>query len=175
MSDYGHPITFGLSLDASVELLDQTKTLAHAAEDAGMESCASQMFGGRIALGVGGGASADGVAAMGGTRRNGRDMVSHTDKALQIMRRAGRGHRSVPQRPARDRGRQFADRRPRYQRGGGTSAVVHRDVRHDQPDAGSRGAAGRFGACYDDGMGQPGIGDSQVSATLVADFRDNGG
>jgi len=103
VTDYGHPITFGLSLDASVELLDQTKTLAHAAEDAGMESCASQMFGGRIALGVGGGASADGVAAMGGTRRNGRDMVSHTDKALQIMRRAGRGHRSVPQRPARDR------------------------------------------------------------------------
>jgi alkanesulfonate monooxygenase SsuD/methylene tetrahydromethanopterin reductase-like flavin-dependent oxidoreductase (luciferase family) len=48
----------------------------------------SVMVGGRIVLGVGGGASPDGVAAMGGTRRSGRDMVAYTEEALQIMRRA---------------------------------------------------------------------------------------
>jgi alkanesulfonate monooxygenase SsuD/methylene tetrahydromethanopterin reductase-like flavin-dependent oxidoreductase (luciferase family) len=134
-----HPVTFGLSLDPSAELLDETKRLAHAAEAAGLDYLAVQdhpynrgfldvmtlishlasqtdrisffpdvadlqlrpptmlakaaaslsvMVGGRIVLGVGGGASADGVAAMGGTRRSGRDMVSYTEEALQIMRRA---------------------------------------------------------------------------------------
>jgi hypothetical protein len=48
----------------------------------------SVLTGGRIALGVGGGATADGIAAMGGIRRNGREMVAFTDEALQIMRRA---------------------------------------------------------------------------------------
>jgi alkanesulfonate monooxygenase SsuD/methylene tetrahydromethanopterin reductase-like flavin-dependent oxidoreductase (luciferase family) len=34
------------------------------------------LTGGRIVLGVGGGASADGIAAMGGARRTGREMVA---------------------------------------------------------------------------------------------------
>jgi alkanesulfonate monooxygenase SsuD/methylene tetrahydromethanopterin reductase-like flavin-dependent oxidoreductase (luciferase family) len=48
----------------------------------------SVLTGGRIGLGVGGGATAEGIAAMGGIRRNGREMVAFTDEALQIMRRA---------------------------------------------------------------------------------------
>ncbi|SRR6266508_12283 len=138
MTDYGHPITFGLSLYPSVDLLRETRQLAQAA-DAGLDYIAIQdhaynpefldvwtlisylaadtdrisffpdvadlqlrpptilakaaaslsvLTGGRIALGVGGGASADGIAAMGGIRRNGREMVAFTDEALQLMRRA---------------------------------------------------------------------------------------
>jgi hypothetical protein len=37
MTDYGHPITFGLSLYPSVELLKETKQLAQAADAAGLE------------------------------------------------------------------------------------------------------------------------------------------
>jgi alkanesulfonate monooxygenase SsuD/methylene tetrahydromethanopterin reductase-like flavin-dependent oxidoreductase (luciferase family) len=48
----------------------------------------SVLTGGRIVLGVGGGASADGIAAMGGTRRSRPDMVAFTEEALGIMRRA---------------------------------------------------------------------------------------
>jgi alkanesulfonate monooxygenase SsuD/methylene tetrahydromethanopterin reductase-like flavin-dependent oxidoreductase (luciferase family) len=139
MTDYGHPITFGLSLYPSVDLLRETKQLAQAADAAGLDYIAIQdhaynpefldvwtlisylaadtnrisffpdvadlqlrpptilakaaaslsvLTGGRIALGVGGGASADGIAAMGGIRRSGREMVAFTDEALQIMRRA---------------------------------------------------------------------------------------
>jgi len=139
MTDYGHQITFGLSLYPSVDLLEETKQLAQAADAAGLEYLAIQdhaynpdfldvwtlisflaadtdrisffpdvadlqlrpptilakaaaslsvLTGGRIALGVGGGASAAGIAAMGGTRRNGREMVAFTEEALQIMRRA---------------------------------------------------------------------------------------
>jgi alkanesulfonate monooxygenase SsuD/methylene tetrahydromethanopterin reductase-like flavin-dependent oxidoreductase (luciferase family) len=139
MSDYGHPITFGLSLFPSVEALSETRKLAHAADAAGLEYLAIQdhaynpefldvwtlitylaaetgritfvpdvadlqlrpptilakaaaslsvLAGGRIVLGVGGGAFADGIAAMGGIRRNKREMVAFTDEALQIMRRA---------------------------------------------------------------------------------------
>jgi alkanesulfonate monooxygenase SsuD/methylene tetrahydromethanopterin reductase-like flavin-dependent oxidoreductase (luciferase family) len=48
----------------------------------------SVLSGGRIVLGVGGGASAGAIAAMGGTRRSGPEMVAFTEEALQIMRRA---------------------------------------------------------------------------------------
>ncbi|MEU8819933.1 LLM class flavin-dependent oxidoreductase [Actinoplanes sp. NPDC048796] len=43
---------------------------------------------GRLALGVGGGAFADGIAAMGGTRRGNRDMVTYTEEALQVLQPA---------------------------------------------------------------------------------------
>lgn len=139
MTDYGHPITFGLSLIPSVELLEQTKQLAHAADAAGLEYLAVQdhaynvefldvwtlitylaaetqrisfvpnvadlqlrppamlakaaaslsvLTGGRIVLGVGGGASAGGIAAMGGAFRSRPEMIAFTDEALQIMRLA---------------------------------------------------------------------------------------
>ncbi len=42
MTDYGHPITFGLSLYPSVDLLKQTKQLAQAADAAGLEYIAIQ-------------------------------------------------------------------------------------------------------------------------------------
>src|SRR5207253_3030600 len=38
----GRPVTFGLSLDPSANLLDQTKRLAHAAEDGGLDYLAVQ-------------------------------------------------------------------------------------------------------------------------------------
>jgi alkanesulfonate monooxygenase SsuD/methylene tetrahydromethanopterin reductase-like flavin-dependent oxidoreductase (luciferase family) len=117
MTDYGHPITFGLSLYPSVDLLPETRQLAQAADEAGLDYLAIQdhaynpefldvwtlitylaaetdrisfvpdvadlqlrpptilakaaaslgvLAGGRIVLGVGGGASVDGIAAMGG-------------------------------------------------------------------------------------------------------------
>jgi len=139
MTDYGHPITFGLSLHPSVDRLAETIWLAQAADTAGLEYLAIQdhaynpefldawtlgtylaaeterisffpdvadlqlrpptilakaaaslsvLTGGRIVLGVGGGASADGIAAMGGTRREAREMVAFTEEALQVMRRA---------------------------------------------------------------------------------------
>jgi alkanesulfonate monooxygenase SsuD/methylene tetrahydromethanopterin reductase-like flavin-dependent oxidoreductase (luciferase family) len=139
MTDYGHPITFGLSLYPSVDQLRETRRLAQAANAAGLDYLAIQdhaynpefldvwtlitylaaetdrmsffpdvadlqlrpptilakaatslsvLAGGRIVLGVGGGASAVGIAAMGGTRRGGPEMITFTDEALQIMRRA---------------------------------------------------------------------------------------
>ena len=139
MTDYGQPITFGLSLYPSVELLDETRQLAQAADAAGLDYLAIQdhaynvefldvwtlisylaakterisffpdvadlqlrppamlakaaaslsvLTGGRIVLGVGGGASAGGIAAMGGTWRSRREMIAFTDEAMQIMRRA---------------------------------------------------------------------------------------
>ena len=139
MTDYGHPITFGLSLIPSVDLLRETRELAQAADAAGLEylgiqdhaynpefldvwtlisylaaeterisffpdvadlqlrpptilaksaASLSVLTGGRIILGVGGGASADGIAAMGGTRRGTSEMIEFTDEALQLMRTA---------------------------------------------------------------------------------------
>src|SRR5882762_4370768 len=139
MSDYGHPITFGLSLFPSVDLLEETEQLAQAADAAGLEYLAIQdhaynpdfldvwtlitylaagtdrisffpdvadlqlrlptilakaaaslgvLTGGRIVLGVGGGASAEGIAAMGGSRRTSREMVQFTEEALLLMRTA---------------------------------------------------------------------------------------
>ncbi|WBB66517.1 LLM class flavin-dependent oxidoreductase [Micromonospora sp. WMMD812] len=139
MTDYRHPITFGLSLDPSADKLDETRHLARAAADSGLEYLAVQdhvyqpghldswtmishlaaetsrisfltdvadlqlrpptmlakagaslsvLTGGRIVLGVGGGPSADAVAAMGGPRRDGAETVTYTAEALQIMHRA---------------------------------------------------------------------------------------
>jgi alkanesulfonate monooxygenase SsuD/methylene tetrahydromethanopterin reductase-like flavin-dependent oxidoreductase (luciferase family) len=139
MTDYGHPITFGLSLYPSVDQLAETRQLAQAADAAGLDYLAIQdhaynpefldvwtlisylaaetdrisffpdvadlqlrpptilakaaaslslLSGGRIVLGVGGGASADGIAAMGGTRRSTPEMITFTEEALQIMRQA---------------------------------------------------------------------------------------
>src|SRR5712664_546644 len=118
MTDYGHPITFGLSLIPSVDSLDETRRLAQAADEWGLDYIAIQdhaynpefldvwtlisflaaetdrialfpdvadlqlrpptilakaaaslsvLTSGRIVLGVGGGASEGGIAAMGGT------------------------------------------------------------------------------------------------------------
>jgi alkanesulfonate monooxygenase SsuD/methylene tetrahydromethanopterin reductase-like flavin-dependent oxidoreductase (luciferase family) len=47
--------------------------------------------GGRVTLGVGGGATADGIAAMGGVPRRGTAMVEHTEEAVRLLRRALRG------------------------------------------------------------------------------------
>ena len=139
MTDYGHPITFGLSLYPSVDQLGETRQLAQAADAAGLDYLAIQdhaynpefldvwtlisdlaaetdrisffpdvadlqlrpptilakaaaslsvLSGGRIVLGVGGGASAGGIAAMGGTRRSTPDMVEFTEEALRFMRTA---------------------------------------------------------------------------------------
>src|SRR6266851_1473927 len=139
MTDYGQPITFGLSLIPSADHLRETTKLAQVADAAGLEYLAIQdhaynpeffdvwtlitylaaetdrisffpdvadlqlrpptilakaaaslsvLTGGRIVLGVGGGASADGIAGMGGVRRDKREMVAFTDEALQIMRQA---------------------------------------------------------------------------------------
>jgi alkanesulfonate monooxygenase SsuD/methylene tetrahydromethanopterin reductase-like flavin-dependent oxidoreductase (luciferase family) len=139
MPDYGHPITFGLSLYPSVDALSETRQLAQVADAAGLDylgiqdhaynsgfldvwtlisylaaeterisffpdvadlqlrpptilakaaASLSVLSGGRIILGVGGGASAGGIVAMGGPRRGGPEMVAFTEEALQIMRRA---------------------------------------------------------------------------------------
>ena len=142
MPDYGHPITFGLSVYPSVDGLGETRQIAQVADSAGLDYLAIQdhaynpefldvwtlisylaaetqkisfvpdvadlqlrpptilakaaaslsvLSGGRIVLGVGGGASADGIAAMGGLRRSKREMVAFTEESLQIMRRALNG------------------------------------------------------------------------------------
>jgi alkanesulfonate monooxygenase SsuD/methylene tetrahydromethanopterin reductase-like flavin-dependent oxidoreductase (luciferase family) len=139
MTDYGHPITFGLSLYPSVDQLNEIRRLAQAADAAGLDYLAIQdhayspefldvwtlitylaaeterisffpdvadlqlrpptilakaaaslsvLTGGRIVLGVGGGASAGGIAAMGGIGRSGPEMIAFTEEALQIMRTA---------------------------------------------------------------------------------------
>lgn len=142
MTDYGHPITFGLSLTPYVADLDELRELSSAADRAGLDYLAIQdhaynseffdtwtlltyltaeteritfvpdvadlqlrpptmlakaasslsvLSGGRIVLGVGGGASADGIAAMGGIRRSPPEMVEFTEEAIEIMRAALRG------------------------------------------------------------------------------------
>ncbi|EXG82235.1 LLM class flavin-dependent oxidoreductase [Cryptosporangium arvum] len=48
----------------------------------------SRLHHGRLALGVGGGAFPDGIAAMGGTRRSNSDMVAYTEEAFQVLRPA---------------------------------------------------------------------------------------
>jgi alkanesulfonate monooxygenase SsuD/methylene tetrahydromethanopterin reductase-like flavin-dependent oxidoreductase (luciferase family) len=139
MTDYGHPIAFGLTLIPSVDLLQETRKLAKAADAGGLDylgiqdhaynpefldvwtlitylaaeterisffpdvadlqlrpstipakagASLSVLSGGRIVLGVGGGAFADGIAAMGAVARSKKDMVAFTDGALQIIRRA---------------------------------------------------------------------------------------
>ena len=139
MTDYGHPITFGLSVYPSVDQLSETRQLAQAADAAGLDYLAIQdhaynpefldvwtliaylaaetdrisffpdvadlqlrpptilaksaaslsvLTGGRIVLGVGGGASVAGIAAMGGIRRTASEMIEFTEEALQVMRTA---------------------------------------------------------------------------------------
>jgi alkanesulfonate monooxygenase SsuD/methylene tetrahydromethanopterin reductase-like flavin-dependent oxidoreductase (luciferase family) len=139
MADYGHPITFGLSLIPSAGSAGELSKLAQAADRAGLDYIAVQdhaynaefldvwtlipylaaqtnrisffpdvadlqlrppamlakaaaslsvLGGGRIVLGVGGGATADGIAAMGGVRRSKPEMVEFTEEALEIMRKA---------------------------------------------------------------------------------------
>ena len=139
MTDYGHPITFGLSLYPSVDQLGETRQLAQAADAAGLDYLAIQdhaynpefldvwtlisylaaetdrisffpdvadlqlrpptilakaaaslsvLTGGRVVLGVGGGASAGGIAAMGGAQRSTSEMVEFTEEALHVMRTA---------------------------------------------------------------------------------------
>ena len=139
MTDYGHPITFGLSLYPSVDELSETSQLAQAADAAGLDYLAIQdhayntefldvwtlitylaaqtnrisffpdvadlqlrpptilaksaaslsvLTGGRIVLGVGGGASVGGIAAMGGIRRTASEMIEFTEQALLFMRTA---------------------------------------------------------------------------------------
>ncbi|MFI0356515.1 LLM class flavin-dependent oxidoreductase [Actinomadura sp. 9N407] len=142
MTDYGKPITFGLSLDPGADRLAETRRQASAAAAGGLDYLAVQdhpyqpghldawtlithlateterislftdvadlqlrpptmlakaaasldaITGGRIVLGVGGGAFSDGIASMGGIRRDGRAMVDYTREALQVMHAALRG------------------------------------------------------------------------------------
>jgi alkanesulfonate monooxygenase SsuD/methylene tetrahydromethanopterin reductase-like flavin-dependent oxidoreductase (luciferase family) len=142
MTDYGHPLTFGISIDPAAADFAESLALAQQADRAGLDYLAVQdhpyqptyldaftlmailvdrtdriavvsdvldlqlrpptilakaaaslatMAGGRVHLGVGGGASAQGVAAMGGVPRRGREMVEFTDEAVRIIRRALRG------------------------------------------------------------------------------------
>ena len=139
MTDYGHPITFGLSLYPSVDQLSETRQLAQAADAAGLDYLAIQdraynpefldvwtliaylaaetdriaffpdvadlqlrpptilakaaaslsvLTDGRIVLGIGGGASVGGIAAMGGIRRTKSEMIAFTEEAIQFMRTA---------------------------------------------------------------------------------------
>jgi alkanesulfonate monooxygenase SsuD/methylene tetrahydromethanopterin reductase-like flavin-dependent oxidoreductase (luciferase family) len=139
MTDYGHPITFGLSLIPSADLVAETRQLAQAADAGGLEylgiqdhaynpefldvwtlishlaaeterisffpdvadlqlrpptmlakaaASLSVLTGGRVVLGVGGGASAGGIAAMGGMRRSNSEMIEFTEEALGFMRTA---------------------------------------------------------------------------------------
>ncbi|MET0590113.1 MAG: LLM class flavin-dependent oxidoreductase [Naasia sp.] len=142
MVDYGHPLSFGISIDPTSTDFAEHLALAQQADRAGLEYLAVQdhpyqsthldalslmttlverterisvlsdvldlqlrpptmlakaassvatMAGGRVQLGVGGGASAQGIAAMGGTPRRGSDMVAFTEEAIEILRRALRG------------------------------------------------------------------------------------
>jgi alkanesulfonate monooxygenase SsuD/methylene tetrahydromethanopterin reductase-like flavin-dependent oxidoreductase (luciferase family) len=139
MTDYGHPITFGVSIDPSADGFDASLALARQADAAGLEYLAVQdhpyqpgyldvwtmmtylaarterisvvsdvadlqlrpptilakaaaslgsMARGRVQLGVGGGATAQGIAAMGGKPRSGDDMVAFTEEAVLIIQQA---------------------------------------------------------------------------------------
>jgi alkanesulfonate monooxygenase SsuD/methylene tetrahydromethanopterin reductase-like flavin-dependent oxidoreductase (luciferase family) len=142
MTDYGHPVSFGVSLIPSVGLTEENRRLARLADEAGLDYVAIQdhaynhdfldvwtlitylaaetrrisffpdvadlqlrpptllaksaaslsvLTGGRIVLGVGGGATARGIAGMGAQARTGSDMIAFTDEAIQIMRKAFAG------------------------------------------------------------------------------------
>ncbi|WP_351235670.1 LLM class flavin-dependent oxidoreductase [Streptomyces sp. NPDC002133] len=139
MTDYGQPITFGLSLDPAADAPDTTRRLARLAEAGGLDYLAVQdhpyqpghldtwtlisylaastdrisfftdvadlqlrpptmlakaaaslsvLTGGRIELGVGGGAFADAIASMGAVPRRGGRMVAFTEESLTLMREA---------------------------------------------------------------------------------------
>jgi alkanesulfonate monooxygenase SsuD/methylene tetrahydromethanopterin reductase-like flavin-dependent oxidoreductase (luciferase family) len=140
--DYGHPLSFGISIDPEAADFPSSLALAQQADRLGLDYLAVQdhpyqpgyldvwtmltyllaktdrisavpdvvdlqlrpptlvakaaaslavMAGGRVQLGVGGGASAEGVAAMGGMPRSKSDTVAFTDEAVQIIRQALRG------------------------------------------------------------------------------------
>ncbi|MFD4319127.1 LLM class flavin-dependent oxidoreductase [Streptomyces sp. NPDC058548] len=139
MTDYGRPLSFGLSLDPAAGALDRTRHIARLAKEHGLDHLAVQdhpyqaghldswtlishlaatterisfltdvadlqlrpptmlakaaaalsvLTGGRINLGVGGGAFAEAIASMGGLPRRGEQMVEFTEESLGIMRQA---------------------------------------------------------------------------------------
>ncbi|GGW96391.1 hypothetical protein GCM10010297_17840 [Streptomyces malachitofuscus] len=139
MTDYGHPLSFGLSLDPAADALEKTRRLARQADDGGLDYLAVQdhpyqpghletwtllshlsastegisfltdvadlqlrppallakaaaslnvLTGGRVQLGVGGGAFADAIASMGGLPRRGAQMVAFTEESLDLMHQA---------------------------------------------------------------------------------------
>jgi alkanesulfonate monooxygenase SsuD/methylene tetrahydromethanopterin reductase-like flavin-dependent oxidoreductase (luciferase family) len=139
MTDYGHPISFGVSLDPSADRLDETRRMVATAAAGGLDYLAVQdhpyqpgyldtwtlishlaagterisfltdvadlqlrppamlakaaaslsvLTSGRVTLGVGGGASADAIVAMGGGRRSGPEMVAYTEESLLVLRQA---------------------------------------------------------------------------------------
>lgn len=81
MVDYGHPLRFGV---IDLQLRPPTMLAKAAASPA-------SMAGGRVQLGVGGGAGAEGIAAMGGHPGSGSETVEFSDEAIQIIRHALRG------------------------------------------------------------------------------------
>ncbi len=140
--DYGHPLSFGLSIDPTADAFATSLALALQADQAGLEYLAVQdhpyqpshfdaltlmtiladrtahiavisdvldlqlrpptllakaaaslatISSGRVHLGVGGGASAQGIAAMGGVPHRGRAMVRFTEESVNIMKEALRG------------------------------------------------------------------------------------
>jgi alkanesulfonate monooxygenase SsuD/methylene tetrahydromethanopterin reductase-like flavin-dependent oxidoreductase (luciferase family) len=142
MTDYGRPLSFGVSIDPDATRFGSAVALADQADRNGLDYLAVQdhpyqpayldswtmlayllartehisvvpdvlnlqlraptivakaaaslatMSGGRVQLGVGSGATSQGVAAMGGVPRTGDDAVAFTDEAIQIMRRAFHG------------------------------------------------------------------------------------
>lgn len=136
MNDYGHPLSFGLSLDPDVGTPTRTRALAQQADTRGLDYLAVQdhpyqpghldawtlishlsgvthrisfltdvadlqlrppamlakaaaslgvLTGGRIQLGVGGGAFPEAIASMGGVPRSGAAMVDFTEGALSLL------------------------------------------------------------------------------------------
>ncbi|MDT6987053.1 LLM class flavin-dependent oxidoreductase [Streptomyces lusitanus] len=139
MTDYGHPLSFGLSLDPAADALEETRRLARQADAGGLDYLALQdhpyqpghletwtllshlsasterisfltdvadlqlrppallakaaaslnvLTGGRVQLGVGGGAFPDAIASMGGVPRRGAQMVAFTEESLDLMHQA---------------------------------------------------------------------------------------
>ncbi|MGA5376204.1 LLM class flavin-dependent oxidoreductase [Actinospica acidiphila] len=139
MTDYGHPLSFGLSLDPAADALEETRRLAHQADISGLDYLAVQdhpyqpghletwtllshlsastqrisfltdvadlqlrppallakaaasldvLTGGRVQLGVGGGAFPEAIASMGSLPRRGAQMVAFTEESLDLMHQA---------------------------------------------------------------------------------------
>lgn len=140
--DYGHPLSFGVSIDPDSSELESALRLAQRADDLDLDYLAVQdhpyqpthleawtmlthlasrtdrisvtgdvldlqlrlpsmlaksasslatIAPGRVVLGVGGGATAQGVAALGGVPHSGGEMVRYTEEAIRVLRRAVRG------------------------------------------------------------------------------------
>ncbi|AWW41359.1 LLM class flavin-dependent oxidoreductase [Streptomyces cadmiisoli] len=139
MTDYGHRLSFGLSLTPAADAFEQAQRLARRADDDGLDYLAVQdhpyqagyletwtlishlsastsrisfmtdvadlqlrpptmlakaaaslslITGGRVQLGVGGGAFAEAIASMGGLPRRGEKMVAFTEESLHLMHQA---------------------------------------------------------------------------------------